>query len=125
MPWYRVYKSAEGDSVGAVELTREEFQAVKKFFGNIDWFYSESYSGHMGIHDEEHESKEEIIEECKKSLFYAPDCFEDYEEVEEDDLNYYDCDNCEFGDLDTTDYPCCECEMTGSSRGKFKPKRKD
>lgn len=106
MPWYRVYKSAEGDSVAAVELTSEEFQIVKKFFDSLDWFYSESYSGHMGIHDTEYESKEEIVKECKESSWYSRDCFSDYEETEEDDRE---CCTCRYRNKSANSPPCNGC----------------
>lgn len=76
MPWYMVYACAEDDATGAVELTRDEFETVSKFFDNIDWFYSEGWHhGDSGIIDEEYNSKDDIITECKNNQAYDPDCF--------------------------------------------------
>ena len=96
MPWYRGYKSAEGSAVFAVELTEDEFKAVKKFCNTLDIIWDEGWSGSFGIHDEPYNTREEIVAVLRSNDYYCNSDFTDEDEDTDDcEEEYYDDDESE------------------------------
>jgi len=69
--WYGFESYAEGSSLDAVQLTKEEFAIVKKIFDTGETLYDEGYSGSFSLFGstDGYDSKLDVLREYAKERY--------------------------------------------------------
>ena len=72
--WYGFESYAEGGSLDAVQLTKEEFAIVKKAFDACETIYDEGYSGSFSLFGSEdgYDSKLDLMRAYAKEHYVDP-----------------------------------------------------
>ena len=72
--WYGFESYAEGGSLDAVQLTKEEFTVVKKIFDAREVLYDEGYSGSYNLFGSEdgYDSKLDLMRAYAKEHYVEP-----------------------------------------------------
>lgn len=70
--WYGFESYAEGGSLDAVQLTKEEFAVVKKIFDEGETLYAEAYSGSFSLFGSEdgYDSKLDLMRAYAKEASF-------------------------------------------------------
>lgn len=72
--WYGFESYADGGSLDAVQLTKEEFAIVKKAFDTCETIYDEGYSGSFSLFGSEdgYDSKLDLMRAYAKEHYVDP-----------------------------------------------------
>ena len=68
--WYVCFQASEEFDLFVVELTDDEFNAVKKYFETMELVTDGGWSGNAGIYSKKYNTKDEAIEAINTETFY-------------------------------------------------------
>ena len=68
--WYVCFQAAEEIDLFVVELTNDEFNAVKRYYEVRQLVTEGGWSGNSGIYNKKYSTREEAVEAIQNEMFY-------------------------------------------------------